>query len=93
MPRLRNNVSQMKEDLSFYFHELSYGIKNTHIQFNGVDDLINFALLDIVTGLFHARPGINQLRFIDNMESILSGIKKFHREGKSNDSKGKEEIT
>lgn len=77
----------MKEDLSFYFQELSYGIKNTHMQFSGIDELINFALLDIVTSLFHANPGINQARFIDNLQSILSGVKKFHREVKSNDTK------
>lgn len=84
MPRLRNNINEMKEDLSYYFQELSYGIKNTHIQFNGIDELLNFALLDIVTSLFHAKPGINQPRFIDNLEAILSGIKKFHQEQTSN---------
>lgn len=82
MPRIRNDVNEAKDDLSHYFQELSYGIKNTHIQFNGVDELINFALLDIVTSLFHSKPQLNAERFIANMESILSGIKKYHNQEK-----------
>ncbi len=58
-------------------------MKHTAIQFNGVDDMINFALLDIVTSLFHTKPSINQERFIDNLESILSGLKQHHSEEKA----------
>ncbi len=84
MPRLRTNIEEIKEDLSHYFQELSHGIKNTLIQFNGADELINFALLDIVTSLFHSKPEINQERFVMNLESILSGIKKYLDEEKEN---------
>lgn len=84
MPRLRNNLSEIKEDLSYYFHELSHGIKTTHMHFSGVDELINFALLDIITALFNSKPSINQERFIANLESILSGIKIFHNKEKDN---------
>ena len=83
MPRLRNNINEAKQDLSYYFKELSYGIKNTTIEFNGIDELINFALLDIVTSLFHSKPKINQERFMDNLESIVLGIKKYINEQKS----------
>ncbi len=90
MPRLRNNITEIKHDLSYYFEELSYGIKNTAIEFNGVDELINFAVLDIITSLFHSKPEINQERFIQNLESILTGIKRFHEEECANDSTSKE---
>jgi hypothetical protein len=86
MPRLRNNLYECKEDLAYYFQELSYGIKTTSIQFKGIDELINYALLDIVTGLFHSKPKINQSRFIDNLEAILTGIKKYHQQENDNDS-------
>ena len=84
MPRIRNSIEEAKEDLSYYFQELSHGVRNTAIQFRGIDELINFALLDIVTALFHTKPPINQERFIDNLESILSGVKRYHSKEKSN---------
>lgn len=83
MPRLRNSINELKDDLSYYFQELSYGIKNTQMKFNGTDELINFALIDIVTSLFHGKSNINQERFIDNLDSILLGIKKFYRKESS----------
>ncbi len=84
-----NEINDTQEYLSRYFQELSHGIQNTQIRFNGADELINFALLDIVTSLFHARQKSNKERFICNLESILSGIKKYHDQEKTNDSASK----
>ena len=86
MPRIRNNIQEAKADLSYYFQELSHGIRDTSMKFNGVDELISFAVLDILTSMFHSKPAINQERFIANLESILDGIKRYLSEEKSHDS-------
>jgi len=69
-----------------YFEELSYNLKYSKQKFKDVDELINFTLLDIITSLFHSKMNINPDRFIDNLEEILKGIKRFH----SDNSKTKE---
>lgn len=84
MPRIRNSVNDAKVDLSHYFEGISHAIQNTHIEFNGIDELINFAILDIITSIFHSKPKLNQDRFIANLESILSGIKQYHLKEKDN---------
>lgn len=80
MPRLRNSVSEVKEDLSYYFQQIANGVANNDARFRDKDELINFAILDIVTSMFHSLDVDSMERFIDNLDNIIIGIRKYYKE-------------
>lgn len=65
----------MKQDLSFYFSALAHGLANNVMGFSSTGELINFAMLDILSNMFHSISTEESKKgFIEYLRQIASSL-------------------
>lgn len=82
MPNLdalkKGDLKQLRHHLSFYFNEIAHGMTQDARDFESME-YINFAILDILTGMYHSIPSErshDKKRFISNLKNIVDGLER-----------------
>jgi hypothetical protein len=90
MPNLecivKDDIDTLRAQLRMYFDELAHGVRHSNTGFPSAFELLQFAMLDILTACFYGIPHAKdyRIRFIDNIRKIADGLEKHGLEGDSN---------
>lgn len=68
------DMQKVRDNLSYYFLELSEGIKRDARNFEFVE-YINFCMLDIISQIYFCLPELHRHRFKENIKKIGESLK------------------